>query len=578
MAAVLTRVLAPARNRFLRQSTSSNTNTGNVNTKGFEHNAQAQDVTMADVVEENNEDEAQEEMACDEEDSSADADGGPDEETTPPMPLPDAAEDDDEYEEEEEVAQKARRRSGRGKRQKRSASLEDDIDVEVDEDADSDTEAEEGELQLDDESEANDEDAVETEPHNPNLCVFCGQSEENDPSEDFEEYLACAVCGDNGMLESSVRGFVYADKSVAHQSCARDEKTLQNDQGQPKRVRFLTQQYIPNTSTSETASWKCPDCVEQGVEKVTTAERARRRSSSKLTRELEPVMKDGAHTVFTNVVFEDDVNGSRSLRKRKASTASTEDRPHLRRKRRRREVSETILEEQEGGEQQGAEQGRPSRLRQQRKSTGSTFRIVQKDDDHFIVAFGLRANMQDLEHEWKKARRRERDRARRARQAQVVVTQEPDVPHFPSISLKFTVPSFPSHDREGEEAKKLYGGILSEAEADTTRTFPQSTDRKKFEDARQKAEEEWKKKIEAARAADPIRPAPKVSGPPSRIKCINFGKFEVDTWHAAPYPEEYSRNRVLYICEFCLKYMSSDFVAWRHKVSTILERYISGKS
>jgi len=27
---------------------------------------------------------------------------------------------------------------------------------------------------------------------------FCKQTEENDPSEDFEEYLACAVCGDNG--------------------------------------------------------------------------------------------------------------------------------------------------------------------------------------------------------------------------------------------------------------------------------------------------------------------------------------------------------------------------------------------
>jgi len=27
---------------------------------------------------------------------------------------------------------------------------------------------------------------------------FCGQDEDDDPSEDFEEYLACSVCGDNG--------------------------------------------------------------------------------------------------------------------------------------------------------------------------------------------------------------------------------------------------------------------------------------------------------------------------------------------------------------------------------------------
>ena len=27
---------------------------------------------------------------------------------------------------------------------------------------------------------------------------FCDGAEEDDPSEDFEEYMACAVCGDNG--------------------------------------------------------------------------------------------------------------------------------------------------------------------------------------------------------------------------------------------------------------------------------------------------------------------------------------------------------------------------------------------
>lgn len=32
-----------------------------------------------------------------------------------------------------------------------------------------------------------------------NTCMFCKQDEENDPSEDFESFLACAGCGDNGM-------------------------------------------------------------------------------------------------------------------------------------------------------------------------------------------------------------------------------------------------------------------------------------------------------------------------------------------------------------------------------------------
>ncbi|EKG13460.1 MOZ/SAS-like protein [Macrophomina phaseolina MS6] len=117
-----------------------------------------------------------------------------------------------------------------------------------------------------------------------------------------------------------------------------------------------------------------------------------------------------------------------------------------------------------------------------------------------------------------------------------------------------------------ESKTKPYGGILSEAEADTSKTFPGSADRKRFEDARLKAEEDWRKKTAALGTASDHSRGSKVSGPPSKIKCINFGGYEIDTWHAAPYPEEYSRNKVLYICEFCLKYMNSDYVAWRHKL------------
>lgn len=43
---------------------------------------------------------------------------------------------------------------------------------------------------------------------------FCGQDEENDPSEEFEVYLACTVCGDN-----------------AHQQCARNADSLGTDDG-----------------------------------------------------------------------------------------------------------------------------------------------------------------------------------------------------------------------------------------------------------------------------------------------------------------------------------------------------------
>jgi len=39
------------------------------------------------------------------------------------------------------------------------------------------------------------------------------------------------------------------------------------------------------------------------------------------------------------------------------------------------------------------------------------------------------------------------------------------------------------------------------------------------------------------------------------IEKIEMGQWEVDTWYFSPYPDEYCRRKVLYICEFCLKYM-----------------------
>ncbi|ORZ20585.1 acyl-CoA N-acyltransferase [Absidia repens] len=49
------------------------------------------------------------------------------------------------------------------------------------------------------------------------------------------------------------------------------------------------------------------------------------------------------------------------------------------------------------------------------------------------------------------------------------------------------------------------------------------------------------------------------------IQHVRIGSYLINTWYQAPYPEEYSRTDVLYICEFCLKYMKSNFVSKRHK-------------
>ena len=81
------------------------------------------------------------------------------------------------------------------------------------------------------------EEEAELAKSNPNVCVYCNQDEEHDPSEDFEPYLSCAVCGDNGkcalrlafpsIIESADMRCVPA----AHAQCARDANTLSHDDG-----------------------------------------------------------------------------------------------------------------------------------------------------------------------------------------------------------------------------------------------------------------------------------------------------------------------------------------------------------
>lgn len=50
--------------------------------------------------------------------------------------------------------------------------------------------------------------------------------------------------------------------------------------------------------------------------------------------------------------------------------------------------------------------------------------------------------------------------------------------------------------------------------------------------------------------------------------CIEFGKYEIDTWYSSPYPQEYAQLAKLYLCEFCLKYVKSQTILRRHMVSS----------
>ena len=101
---------------------------------------------------------------------------------------------------------------------------------------------------------------------------------------------------------------------------------------------------------------------------------------------------------------------------------------------------------------------------------------------------------------------------------------------------------------------KPFGGILTKEQADTKRTRPSEEDIRLFDAAK--------------KAAELRHPTPSAlhnpGEPASKVKSIWFGDYEIDTWYSAPYPEEYAREEVLHICEFCLKYMNSSFVARRH--------------
>lgn len=73
----------------------------------------------------------------------------------------------------------------------------------IEEDHDSEDEDEEEGVWEDARDGAGEEEEEESDAGPSNVCMFCKQDEEHDPSEDFESYLACAVCGENGEYPSS---------------------------------------------------------------------------------------------------------------------------------------------------------------------------------------------------------------------------------------------------------------------------------------------------------------------------------------------------------------------------------------
>ncbi|XP_065313285.1 histone acetyltransferase KAT5-like isoform X2 [Gordionus sp. m RMFG-2023] len=48
------------------------------------------------------------------------------------------------------------------------------------------------------------------------------------------------------------------------------------------------------------------------------------------------------------------------------------------------------------------------------------------------------------------------------------------------------------------------------------------------------------------------------------IQCIQFGRYKIKPWYFSPYPQELTLLPIVYICEFCLKYVKSSTCLKRH--------------
>ncbi|KAI1387756.1 uncharacterized protein F4822DRAFT_291664 [Hypoxylon trugodes] len=509
-----------------------------------------------------------------------DAEGEEDEEPVSHQPVDPNGVSSDEDEAEHEVAEEDDENEGVGAvKIKPGDTDEEDSESEDDISLASGSSDRESAAEWEEAVENEEEDEDESDAVDPNNCIFCKNSEENDPAEEFEAYLSCKGCGEH-----------------AHQQCARDEGALDDKNNE--------------------LNWKCPDCAADDVGSDSEAEFVRenigsdhdiepdgvdvddndlsptsasRAAAPKFARDLLPsqrgLNKPDSHSVFNQLVLDEDpMDGSRVLRRRKtSSTEPIPDEEVMSLRKRRRNTSDESIQDEANQEQanvtESSTRARSGRsLRHKASNSEALCTVVKKSRSSLVVKMRVGATeLHKLSHNSRSKRRKRTGRVAASRpsrssrkitttRAAAVAEPLPMAPFFPS---SYSQPFYSFYDKEPDELKgKPYGGILSEEQADTTKTLPTKDDRRRFDEAKQKAEEEWRNRLLAmqAEAEVPVKKSRKQSGPASQIECIEFGGWEIDTWYAAPYPEEYSRNRVLYICEFCLKYMNSDYVAWRHKL------------
>ncbi|KAK6538044.1 hypothetical protein TWF694_010936 [Orbilia ellipsospora] len=385
----------------------------------------------------------------------------------------------------------------------------------------------------------------------PNICIFCGGAEDEDPSETFEEPLECKICS-----------------NTAHRQCARDHTG-------PGRLSAEGDDAI--------SDWRCSNCAGLTFD---PSEEMEERTTPRLKLKFQNTPDAGQSRSSrdrTSPGASVAESSSRRLRARHSDEFKTpsESRPHrsIRRTNYLQLQTRALGFESPSVEPEQDSAATPIRISsRQRKArfpdSSSGVATVYKMNQRLYLklrfkpeklAYAIATSPSILAQYPKKGQRSS---------TQPWMTPGLINPFQPLPQVQYSHYTLAHYENVMDDQNvKPYGGILNETEADTSKTLPLSTDKIKFDKARQEADEE-KAQREAMLAAAAPTPKPskrqeqslKASSHASMIKCVHFGTYQIDTWFAAPYPEEYSRNRNLYLCEFCLKYMNSEFVQWRHRL------------
>lgn len=113
-----------------------------------------------------------------------------------------------------------------------------------------------------------------------------------------------------------------------------------------------------------------------------------------------------------------------------------------------------------------------------------------------------------------------------------------------------------------------FSGLLQGDDADTRAYEPLAEDIKRFEQSKAAAEKQLSRGVNT----ESTDAGAATSGKAMPISMIRFGAYDITTWFQAPFPQEYSvvPEGRLWMCEFCLKYMKSRFMATRHRMKCMM--------